>query len=63
LGWEIHLHLLAAISWIGGSVFYVYFGESQFRDKENPRIEFIQFIGSQIFRDFLEDWVLLICIG
>jgi len=34
LGWEIHLHLLAAISWIGGSVFMFILGVS-IRDKEN----------------------------
>ncbi len=34
MGWEIHLHLLAAISWIGGSVFMFILGVS-IRDKEN----------------------------
>jgi uncharacterized membrane protein len=42
LGWEIHLHLIAAVSWIGGSVFMFVLGIS-LRGKENqdavyPRI-------------------------
>jgi len=42
LGWEIHLHLIAALSWIGGSVFMFVLGVS-LRGKENqnavyPRI-------------------------
>jgi len=42
LGWEIHVHLIAAISWIGGSVFMFVLGVS-LRGKENqdavyPRI-------------------------
>jgi len=42
LGWEIHLHLIAALSWIGGSVFMFVLGIS-LRGKENqnavyPRI-------------------------
>jgi len=42
LGWEIHLHLVAAVSWIGGSVFMFVLGIS-LRGKENqsavyPRI-------------------------
>ena len=32
MGWEIHLHLLAAVSWIGGSVFMFILGIS-IRDK------------------------------
>jgi len=34
LGWEIHIHLLAAVSWIGGSVFMFVLGVS-LRGKEN----------------------------
>jgi len=34
LGWEIHLHLIAAVSWIGGSVFMFILGIS-IRDKES----------------------------
>ena len=42
MGWEIHLHLIAAVSWIGGSVFMFVLGVS-LRGKENqnavyPRI-------------------------
>lgn len=42
MGWEIHLHLVAALSWIGGSVFMFVLGIS-LRGKENqdavyPRI-------------------------
>jgi len=42
LGWEIHFHLVAAVSWIGGSVFMFVLGIS-LRGKENqnavyPRI-------------------------
>jgi len=42
LGWEIHIHLIAAVSWIGGSVFMFVLGIS-LRGKENqeavyPRI-------------------------
>ena len=42
MGWEIHVHLIAAISWIGGSVFMFVLGVS-LRGKENqdavyPRI-------------------------
>ena len=42
MGWEIHLHLIAAVSWIGGSVFMFVLGMS-LRGKENqnavyPRI-------------------------
>ena len=42
MGWEIHLHLIAAVSWIGGSVFMFVLGIS-LRGKENqeavyPRI-------------------------
>jgi uncharacterized membrane protein len=34
LGWEIHLHLIAAVSWIGGSVFMFILGIS-LRNKED----------------------------
>jgi len=34
LGWEIHIHLIAAVSWIGGSVFMFVLGIS-LRGKEN----------------------------
>ena len=34
MGWEIHIHLLAAVSWIGGSVFMFVLGVS-LRGKEN----------------------------
>ncbi len=42
MGWEIHMHLIAAVSWIGGSVFMFVLGIS-LRGKENqeavyPRI-------------------------
>ena len=42
MGWEIHVHLIAAVSWIGGSVFMFVLGIS-LRGKENqdavyPRI-------------------------
>ncbi len=42
MGWEIHIHLIAAVSWIGGSVFMFVLGIS-LRGKENqdavyPRI-------------------------
>ena len=42
MGWEIHFHLVAAVSWIGGSVFMFVLGIS-LRGKENqeavyPRI-------------------------
>lgn len=36
LGWEIHLHIIAAISWIGGSVFMFVLGVS-LRDKEDQQ--------------------------
>ena len=42
MGWEIHIHLIAAVSWIGGSVFMFVLGIS-LKGKENqnavyPRI-------------------------
>jgi len=36
LGWEIHLHLVAALSWIGGSVFMFVLGIS-LKDKEDQQ--------------------------
>jgi len=37
LGWGIHLHLIAAISWIGGSVFMFVLGLS-LRNKEDQKL-------------------------
>ena len=37
MGWGIHLHLIAAISWIGGSVFMFILGIS-LRDKEDQKL-------------------------
>ena len=36
MGWEIHLHLIAALSWIGGSVFMFVLGIS-LKDKEDQQ--------------------------
>jgi uncharacterized membrane protein len=36
LGWEIHFHLIAALSWIGGSVFMFVLGVS-LKDKEDQQ--------------------------
>jgi uncharacterized membrane protein len=36
LGWEIHFHLIAALSWIGGSVFMFVLGIS-LKDKEDQQ--------------------------
>lgn len=36
MGWEIHLHLIAAVSWIGGSVFMFVLGIS-LRDKSDQQ--------------------------
>ena len=37
MGWGIHLHLIAAISWIGGSVFMFILGISM-RNKEDQKL-------------------------
>ncbi len=37
MGWGIHLHIIAAISWIGGSVFMFVLGIS-LRDKEDQKL-------------------------
>jgi len=36
LGWEIHIHLIAAVSWIGGSVFMFVLGIS-LKDKDDQQ--------------------------
>ena len=36
MGWEIHFHLIAALSWIGGSVFMFVLGVS-LKDKEDQQ--------------------------
>ena len=36
MGWEIHVHLIAAVSWIGGSVFMFVLGIS-LKDKEDQK--------------------------
>ena len=36
MGWEIHFHLIAALSWIGGSVFMFVLGIS-LKDKEDQK--------------------------
>ena len=36
MGWEIHLHLIAAVSWIGGSVFLFVLGVTM-RDKADQQ--------------------------
>lgn len=36
MGWEIHIHLIAAVSWIGGSVFMFILGIS-LRDKSDQK--------------------------
>ncbi len=36
MGWEIHVHLIAAVSWIGGSVFMFILGIS-LKDKEDQQ--------------------------
>ncbi|MCK4442602.1 MAG: hypothetical protein KAU90_11405 [Sulfurovaceae bacterium] len=36
MGWEIHIHLIAAVSWIGGSVFMFVLGIS-LRDKDDQQ--------------------------
>lgn len=37
MGWSIHLHIIAAISWIGGSVFMFVLGVS-LRDKDDQKL-------------------------
>ena len=37
MGWSIHLHLISAISWIGGSMFMFVLGIS-LRDKEDQKL-------------------------
>ncbi len=37
MGWEIHVHLIAAVSWIGGSVFMFVLGIS-LKDKEDQKV-------------------------
>ncbi len=36
MGWAIHLHLIAAVSWIGGSVFLFVLGIT-LRDKQDQK--------------------------
>jgi uncharacterized membrane protein len=59
LGWGIHLHLIAAISWIGGSVFMFVLGIS-LRDKEDQKLVYPR-IGP-IF-GYFEMVVLMLLIG
>ncbi len=59
MGWGIHLHLIAAISWIGGSVFMFVLGIS-LRNKEDQKLVYPR-IGP-IF-GYFEMVVLLILIA
>jgi len=59
LGWGIHLHLIAAISWIGGSVFMFVLGIS-LRNKEDQKLVYPR-IGP-IF-GYFEMVVLVLLIG
>jgi len=59
LGWGIHLHLVAAISWIGGSVFMFVLGVS-LRNKEDQKLVYPR-IGP-IF-GYFEMVVLVMLIG
>jgi len=59
LGWGIHLHLIAAISWIGGSVFMFVLGVS-LRNKEDQKLVYPR-IGP-IF-GYFEMVVLVLLIG
>ena len=59
MGWSIHLHLVAAISWIGGSMFMFVLGIS-LRNKEDQKLVYPR-IGP-IF-GFFEVVVLILLIG
>lgn len=59
MGWGIHLHLIAAISWIGGSVFMFVLGIS-LRNKEDQKLVYPR-IGP-IF-GYFEMVVLVVLIG
>lgn len=59
MGWGIHLHLIAAISWIGGSVFMFVLGVS-LRNKEDQKLVYPR-IGP-IF-GYFEMVVLVLLIG
>ncbi len=59
MGWSIHLHLVAAISWIGGSMFMFVLGIS-LRNKEDQKLVYPR-IGP-IF-GFFEIVVLILLIG
>ncbi len=59
MGWGIHLHLVAAISWIGGSVFMFVLGIS-LRNKEDQKLVYPR-IGP-IF-GYFEMVVLVLLIG